>query len=97
MKNAERQQAWTGRRIRSLRTAKAMTQGALAAEMRERSGQIALTERLGQSTVSKWESGASSVALRYRRWLAEALEVPMDFLFEAAPDGWSPPAMKEAA
>lgn len=89
-----RERAWTGQRIRRHRRGHGLTQAALATEVKERSGQ---TVELHQSTISKWESGDTEVSLRYRRYLAEALEIPIDILFEAPPHGWHPPAREREA
>lgn len=85
----DRQQAWTGMRIRHYRLAQAFTQKALAEEVERRSaGELTVD----QSSISNWERGSVEVSLRYRRALAIALDVPMDILFEAPPEGWREPA-----
>lgn len=83
--NDARQAAWTGMRIRHYRIAHAFTQKALADAVAERLGG---DDDLHQSSISNWERGTSTVSLRYRRALGAVLEVPMDILFEAPPEGW---------
>ncbi len=56
-------------RIREIRTAKGITQTELAAIM-----------RVGQSTISHWESGAYSPTLQHLRRLAEVLNCTADEL-----------------
>lgn len=47
---------------------------------------------LTPSAVCRWESGQRTVALRYRRILAEVLGTDHTLLFEDPPAGWRPPA-----
>lgn len=87
MNTAEAQ--WTGLVIRQTRRGRGMTQADLA---------LAVSDRLGpayainQSTVSRWETGASSVSLRCRQALAAALGLDSTVLFGAPPQGWQPRA-----
>lgn len=77
---------WTGQIIRKTRRHKGMTQSDLA---------LAVSDRLGpdhfinQSTVSRWETGASSVSVRARPALADVLGIDQFTLFEMVPDGWT--------
>ncbi len=43
---------------------------------------------LDQSNVSRWEHGQTSPSLRHRRFVAQALEVPADLLFQELPEQW---------
>lgn len=78
---------WTGLVIRQTRRRKGMTQGDLA---------LAVSDLLGpehdinQSTVSRWETGSSSVSLRCRLALAATLGLDQSILFGAPPEGWHP-------
>lgn len=77
---------WVGLRVRQYRRNRGLTQAQLA---------LAISDQLGgeschQSSVSHWEHGRAEVSLRFRRPLAEVLEVPVDILFEDPPPGWQP-------
>lgn len=80
MTETDRQRHWTGRTIRLHRTSRlCLTQHELA-------------DKLGaaQESVSNWERGQSSVAIRYRRPLAAVLGLDPAVLFAPPPEDWQP-------
>lgn len=81
----DRAALWTGQIIRKTRRHKGMTQADLALAVSDRLGP---DRAINQSTVSRWETGASAVSIRCRPALSAVLGVDQYTLFELIPDGW---------
>jgi len=70
-----------GRNIRSLRERRGLTQAALADAITTANPDLTLD----RASISRWESGESAPALRYRPTLAAVLESPYELLFQRLP------------
>lgn len=89
-------EAWWARRLRQLRKQRHLSLSDLKALFDEDGG---LTVSI--AALSRWESLDPSKRrtpiARYRRRLAEVYGYEPHELFEAPPEGWCPPEMRDAA
>lgn len=70
-----------GRNIRTMREQRGLTQAALTDAIRAANPDLTLD----RASISRWESGESAPALRYRPTLAQVLGVDIVLLFQRLP------------